>query len=194
MIAHILAGDRQIYHELIRPYERSVYLVTLSHLKGEKEAETVAQETFIRAFHDLRTLPSDAQFGPWLIRLARNHAREKTSRPANKEVVPTNESHDLKAAVSPATLQDWSVIPPDRITCEETRRLLRDVVKELPLGCQEVFFLCDVEAFDAREVAQMLDIDALSVRTRLHRSRVMLRKVLASQLNTRDNLTRIKEK
>jgi RNA polymerase sigma-70 factor, ECF subfamily len=43
MIASILAGDKQLYHELIRPYERSVYMMALSCLKDEADAEDVAQ-------------------------------------------------------------------------------------------------------------------------------------------------------
>jgi RNA polymerase sigma-70 factor, ECF subfamily len=43
MIAAILAGDTQLYHELIRPCERSVYLMALSYIKNEADAEDVAQ-------------------------------------------------------------------------------------------------------------------------------------------------------
>ena len=42
MIAAILAGDIQLYHELIRPYERSVYVMALSYMKNEADAEDVA--------------------------------------------------------------------------------------------------------------------------------------------------------
>jgi len=43
-IAAILSGETQVYHELIRPYERSVYLIALSQMKNEADAEDVAQE------------------------------------------------------------------------------------------------------------------------------------------------------
>ena len=47
MIVAILAGDTQLYHELIRPYERSVYLMALSYIKNEADAEDVAQEALL---------------------------------------------------------------------------------------------------------------------------------------------------
>ena len=53
MIAAILAGEIQLYHELIRPYERSVYVMALSYMKNEADAEDVAQEAFVRAFRKL---------------------------------------------------------------------------------------------------------------------------------------------
>ena len=49
MIASILAGDRELYHKLIQPYELSVYRMAMSFVKNETEAEDVAQEAFSRA-------------------------------------------------------------------------------------------------------------------------------------------------
>lgn len=48
MIASILDGDVQLYHQLIRPYERSVYVMSLSYMKNETDAENVAQEAFLK--------------------------------------------------------------------------------------------------------------------------------------------------
>ena len=50
MIAAILAGDTQLYHDLIRPHERSVYMMALSYMKNEADAEDVAQEAFLKPF------------------------------------------------------------------------------------------------------------------------------------------------
>jgi RNA polymerase sigma-70 factor (ECF subfamily) len=59
MIASILAGDTQLYHQLIRPHERSVYMMALSYMKNEADAEDVAQEAFLKAFHHLATFLAD---------------------------------------------------------------------------------------------------------------------------------------
>ncbi|HUO14316.1 MAG TPA: sigma factor, partial [Verrucomicrobiae bacterium] len=53
MIAAILAGDRDLYHRLIQPYELSVYRMAMSFVKNETEAEDVAQEAFLKALHNL---------------------------------------------------------------------------------------------------------------------------------------------
>lgn len=77
LIAAIVAGDTQLYHWLIRPYERSVYMMSFFCMKNEKDAEAVAQETFIRAFRDLRTFRGDSKFSAWLISIALNEARNR---------------------------------------------------------------------------------------------------------------------
>ncbi|HEX4019688.1 MAG TPA: sigma factor, partial [Acidobacteriaceae bacterium] len=53
MIAAIIGGETQVFHDLIRPHERSVYLMALSYMKNEADAEDVAQEAFVRAFRNL---------------------------------------------------------------------------------------------------------------------------------------------
>ncbi len=57
LIAAILAGDTELYHQLIRPHERSVYVIALSCLRNKEDAEDVAQETFVRAMRNLGSFP-----------------------------------------------------------------------------------------------------------------------------------------
>src|ERR1700761_8233153 len=75
MIEAILGGDTQLYHELIRPYERSVYLMALSYVKSETEAEDIAQEAFIKAYRGLAGFRAEAKFSTWLISITLNEAR-----------------------------------------------------------------------------------------------------------------------
>jgi RNA polymerase sigma-70 factor (ECF subfamily) len=190
MIANILAGRRHLYHELIRPYERSVYIMILSRSRNEKQAAVLAQETFIRAFHELRTLPSDSHFGTWLLRIAREEADKRSLRWTIEQAACADESQEEEAQAPPAVLQDCPELP-----SEKARHLLQRAVKQLPVVCQRVLFLCDVEAIDKREVAQMLDINVWSVNARLHQARMMLQRVLAANLNeTNGELEHSKEK
>ena len=80
MIAAILAGDTRQYHELIRPYERSVYKMALSFMKTEPDAEDVAQEAFLKAFRKLADFRGQAKFSTWLISITLNEARSRLRR------------------------------------------------------------------------------------------------------------------
>ena len=80
MIAAILAGETQVYHELIRLYERSVYMMALSYMKNEADAEDVAQEAFLRAFRKLASFRAEARFSTWLISITLNEARSRLRR------------------------------------------------------------------------------------------------------------------
>jgi RNA polymerase sigma-70 factor, ECF subfamily len=182
LIAEILAGDLQLYHQLIRPYERYVYIMTLSCLSSESEAEEAAQETFVRAFRNLRRLPGDASFGAWLFGIVRDEAGKRSSRRESEQIVPANESQDEDVPMSPAILSDWPELASDAVECEETRSLLRHAVERLPCVCRRVFFLRDVEGLNVSEAAQLLDMNTSQVKAALHRARIMLQRLLAPKL------------
>ncbi len=80
MIASILAGETQLFHELIRPYERRVYAMALSFLHNEADAEDAAQEAFLKAFRNLAGFRGDAKFGTWLVSITLNEARSRIRR------------------------------------------------------------------------------------------------------------------
>ncbi len=85
MIAAILGGETQVFHDLIRPHERSVYLMALSYMKNEADAEDVAQEAFVRAFRNLASFRAESKFSTWLISITLNEARTRLRR---KMLVP----------------------------------------------------------------------------------------------------------
>src|SRR5580658_6724678 len=119
MIASILAGDTQLFHELIRPYERRVYAMALSFLRNEADAEDVAQEAFLKAFRNLASFRGDSKFSTWLISITLNEARSRIRR---KNVVPMDsldKDPDEPGHISPALLRDWKEIPSEALERKE---------------------------------------------------------------------------
>ena len=182
MIAAIVAGDTQLYHELIRPYERRVYIMALSYMKNEADAEDVAQETFIKAFRKLSTFRAEAKFSTWLISITLNEARSRLRRQATVQMESLDEPRDEGGAVSPALLRDWREIPSETVEREEVRTLLQHAIAGLPEIYRQVFLLRDVEELNVNETAQALNISVPSVKVRLHRARMKLQKELTPRL------------
>jgi len=181
-IADILAGKTQLYHELIRPYERRVYMMALSYVKNEADAEDIAQEAFVKAFRNLSTFRSEAKFSTWLISITLNEARDRLRRQAVVRLESLDDPPDGVTNVSPALLRDWREIPSEAVERAEVRNLLQQAVEALPDIYREVFLLRDVEELDIKETAQTLQISVSNVKVRLHRARMMLQKQLAPQL------------
>lgn len=179
MIAEVLAGRTEAFHELIRPYERSVYLMALSLLHNEAEAEDTAQETFIKAYRNLGRFRSEARFSTWLIAIALNEARGRLRR---KQPRLTDSIDDTESSVVPAQLTDWREIPSETLERQEVRSLIRRALAALPLAYREVFVLRELEERNVKETAETLGITVASVKMRLHRARLMLQKQLAPQL------------
>ena len=183
LIAAVLAGDIELYHLLIRPYERSVYMMSLSYLRNEAEAEDVAQETFIRAFRNLGAFRGDSKFSTWLISIALNEAKSRLKRQATVRILSLDELQADEAPVSPAVLRDWRELPSDLVEREEIGKLVGWAIKRLPRIYQQVVLLRDVEELTINETAQILDISTSLVKVRLHRARTMLQRFLLPSLS-----------
>jgi RNA polymerase sigma-70 factor (ECF subfamily) len=188
MLAAILAGDQQMFHELIRPYERTVYMVALGMLKDESEAEDASQEAFLKAYCALGKFRAESKFSTWLISIAINEARsrlrrKKTGRTESLDAGwDSADSGDDFISVSPALLTDWREIPSEALERSEVRGLLTTAVTELPPIYREIFVLRDVEELSVNEAAAALGISVALVKVRLHRARLMLQKKLVPLL------------
>jgi RNA polymerase sigma-70 factor (ECF subfamily) len=191
LITAILAGDSHLYHDLIRPYERSVYMTALSVVKNEADAEEIAQEAFLKAFRHISTFRAESKFGTWLISITLNEARGRLRRQAIVRTESLDDTSKDGSGVSPALLRDWREIPLQALERTEIRGLLKDAVLRLPEIYKQVFLLRDVEELSVAETAEALDISVPSVKVRLHRARILLQKQLGPLLKkTYANQTR----
>lgn len=184
LIKAVLSGETQLYHDLIRPHERSVYRMALSYMKNETEAEDVAQEALIKAYRNLGTFRGEAKFGTWLISITLNEARNRLRRQSLLRLQSLDAGPDDDGTISPALLRDWREIPSEAVERDEVRALLKSAVDDLPEMFRAVFLLREVEELSVIEAAEVLQISVSNVKVRLHRARMMLQKRLAPQLKT----------
>lgn len=182
MIASVLAGDTSQFHELIRPYERSVYVMVLTLLRNQADAEDATQEAFLKAFRHLSNFRAEAKFSTWLTSIAMNEARSRLRRGQGLKVESLDQDPDESGHVSPALLRDWREIPSQALERQEVRALLQQAITALPVIYREVFLLRDVEELSINEASEALGISIASVKVRLHRARMMLQKTLAPEL------------
>jgi len=184
IIASILDGDIEQYHNLIKPYELSVYRMALSFMKNESDAEDVAQEAFLKAFQNLDKFRSQAKFSTWLISITLNEARRRLWRQSVVRTESFDDFNDGVGDISPALLRDWREIPFESLERKEIREMLREGIARLPPSYREVLLLRDVEGLSIEDTASLLTISTANVRVRLHRARLMLQKDLAPKLKS----------
>lgn len=183
MIASILGGEVAHYHDLIRPHENRVFLMALSLMKNEADAEDVAQEAFLKAYRKLASFRAEAKFSTWLLSITLNEARSRLRQRGAVRIESLSTPVD-EGGVSPALLRDWREIPSEALERKEVRELLQRAVGKLPDIYRDVFLLRDVEGLDGVEAAQLLEITVSNVKVRLHRARTMLQKDLAPRLKS----------
>ena len=185
LIARILAGEKELFHELIRPYERMVFLTLFSIVKNETEAEDGAQEAVISAYRHLSSFRGDAKFSTWLTTIAINEGRKRLRKAKGAAEESIDEQIEgQEGEYTPAPLTDWREIPLEALERKELREALRVAVAELPDIYRQVFTLRDLEELNIEETAEALGITTGAVKVRLHRARMMLQKRLAPYLKT----------
>ena len=182
LITAILAGDTGQYHELIRPYERSVYRMALSFMKNEADAEDVAQESFLKAFRKLADFRGQAKFSTWLISITLNEARGRLRRLGIVRMESLDETPEEGGHISPALLRDWREVPSEALERKEIRKMLEEAIASLSPLYRDVLILRDVEELSVDETAIALTITPGTVKVRLHRARIMMQNRLAPQL------------
>jgi RNA polymerase sigma-70 factor (ECF subfamily) len=185
IIARVLAGERNLFHDLIRPHERMVYLMAFSILKNESDAEEIAQEAMSRAYRYLASFRAESKFGTWLATITLNAARQRIKR-SNRLVTESIDERldNAQGDFTPAFLTDWREIPLAALERGELREQLREAVAELPDMYREVFTLRNIEEFDGAATAEILGIDENLVKSRLHRARMLLQRRLVPYLKS----------
>ena len=182
-IRRILAGEKQLFHDLIRPCERSIYFLLFSILKNEAEAEDVSQETVIKVFQNLNKFRGDSQFRTWVLSIARNEGLGRLRKISNRREDSIDaETDDQTGDFTPAILTSWREVPAEALEQKELGDILRRAIEGLPEIYRNVVLLRDIEEMDIRESAAALGISEASVKVRLHRARALLQRNLAPQL------------
>jgi RNA polymerase sigma-70 factor, ECF subfamily len=183
LIARVLAGEKEVFHELIRPYEKLVYVTIFAIVKNEAEAEDGAQETIISAYRNLKSFRGEAKFSTWLVTIAMNEARKRLRKAKWAAESSLDEpKEDSEGDYTPAALTDWREIPLEALERKELKAKLREAVGMLPEKYREVFVLRDIEELNQEETAAALGINVTLVKVRLHRARMMLQKTLVPYL------------
>ena len=185
LIAKVCAGEKELFHELIRPYEKAVYLAALGLLHDEAESEDVAQEAMIKAYRNLRSFRAESKFSTWLLAITLNEARSRLRKSQRAPQESLDDQQELyEGDFTPALLTDWREIPSEALERSELRAMLQAAVKALPKIYREVFTLRDLEELSVEETAHLLGVTSNVVKVRLHRARLMLQKQLVPLLKS----------
>jgi RNA polymerase sigma-70 factor, ECF subfamily len=184
LLERIRRGERELFAELVRPYERRVYVTAYAILQNEADAKEVAQEAILKAFAHLGQFRGESRFGTWLTRVTINEARMRRRKEHREIMKPFNElgSEDDEGQLVPQDFADWREIPSETLERKEVRDLLVKALASLAEKYREVFVLRDIQHLSIEETAEAIGITPGTVKTRLLRARLMLRESLAPGL------------
>jgi RNA polymerase sigma-70 factor (ECF subfamily) len=176
------ARDEAAVRAITTRYNRRLFRIARSILRNDAEAEDVVQETYVRAFTGLDMFRGDAAFGTWITRIAMNEALGRLRR-----LRPTVEWETYGANCNQAEIIHFpasavSNDPEKTMAQSEVRAVLEQAIDELPDAFRAVFVARIVEGMSVEETADLFGLQPATVKTRLHRARLLLREELDKQL------------
>jgi RNA polymerase sigma-70 factor, ECF subfamily len=175
LIRRARRGDRDAFGFLVERYHRRVVGVAFAVVHNPEDALELAQETFVRAFENLRSFESRSSFSTWLYRIAANLAIDLRRREGRHTFVRGEEA-ETEIDRLPNSVGDSFA----EFSRRELNRRLRDALDELTPEHRAVILLREVEGLSYDEISEILQCPRGTVMSRLHYARSRLREILKS--------------
>lgn len=178
-----LSRDEAAIRSIIQANNRRLYRTARSIVRDDGEAEDVLQEAYLRAFSALDRFRGDSSLATWLTRIVINEALQRLRR---TPVVPTaGDQQTCEAQVIPfPTSGDQPVDPERAMAQKELCKLLESAIDALPDAFRTVLVARVLEDLSVEETAELLGLRPETVKTRLHRARLLLKEKLADHVGT----------
>jgi RNA polymerase sigma-70 factor (ECF subfamily) len=176
LMQRVVAGETEFFYDLIRPYERAVFLAAVSLLRNDADAE----EAMLKAFKYLARFRQESKFSTWLIQIAINEAKMKLRKDRRHLYESLDNGQQTEDGdYIPTDFADWRDIPSGALEQTELREALQGALNALPEKYRTVLVLRDVQQMSISETAQALGISEENVKTRTSRARLRMRDLLA---------------
>lgn len=176
-------GDGSAFEAIVRRHNQRLYRIARAILRDDVEAEDIIQEAYVKAFTHGDSFKGQGNLGAWLAKVTANMAISRLRRLKRRktEVLDTGTLEHIQ----PADVSSPGHMTPERCAAiADIKTLLQREIDRLPDGFREVFVLREVEGMSIAETAEVLAILPQTVKTRLHRAKVLLRASLETTINS----------
>lgn len=178
LVGQVCAGRPEVYAELVRRYQTSVYQVALRLCGEREEALDIAQDAFVRAYDALGRFDRAQSFGPWICRIATNVALSRLER-RRLPVVPLEQGPSGELVSQTVAQQHAETSEPERLyLADEQRARISQALLALPPHYRAVIELRHFQDRRYDEIATTLGLPLSDVKSHLFRARRRLRELL----------------
>jgi RNA polymerase sigma-70 factor (ECF subfamily) len=177
LVAEFRAGNVASFEELISRYAQKAFSLASRLTKSPEDAEEVLQDVFVTVFRKIEGFQSKSSFSSWLYRITVNCSfmklrKKRQNRSVSIEDLPLALQKSLRSAKNAPHETEIVTLR------HELGEAIESAIQRLPEEYRPVFILRDVDGLTSREVGKILSLSIPAVKSRLHRSRLMLRRTL----------------
>jgi len=185
LIQRLQAGDDTAVHELAERYGTRIFQLAMRYMKNREDAEEVVQDVLMKVYRKADAFRGDAAFSSWIYRITFNTAMSRLR--TNRQARAADAERDRAIAASVAAGEerelarqpaDWSRLPDEELLRLQLRDAVALAIAELPEIYRAPIVLRDIEGLSTEEASTRLHLKGQTLKSRLHRGRLMLRERL----------------
>jgi RNA polymerase sigma-70 factor (ECF subfamily) len=174
LVRRVVAGDAAAFGQIVERYQDRLYNTAYRLVGGAEDARDIVQEVFVKAYENLERFRGSSALYTWLFRIAVNTSlSHRRKRKGIRLVAYSGDGEEGNPG--PALADHRAADPSDRMMAAELEATIQDALDTLDEEHRTVVVLRDVQHCDYREIADILDVPIGTVKSRLHRARLMLR-------------------
>jgi RNA polymerase sigma-70 factor (ECF subfamily) len=176
LVERLRARDEAAVGDLAASYGSKIYQLAFRYTRNREDAEEIVQDVLLKVFDKIAAFRGDAALSSWIYRITFNTAmsRLRSMRPARQK------NDEAATAEVPRDVADWSTLADDAVMRSELRRKLLRAVQELPAIYRAPVVLRDIHGLSTEEASAVLRVKDQTLKSRLHRGRMILRDQLAA--------------
>ena len=184
LLSRLQAGEEQALSDLADEFGTKIYQLAFRYLRNKEDAEEVTQDVLFKVYRKVGEFRGDAALSSWIYRITFNAAmsRLRTTQYQRTQAEERREAANDSAAgdaARPSEVADWSDLADERVLRSQLRRRVMRAILALPAIYRAPVMLRDIQGMSTEEASAMLKVKDQTLKSRLHRGRLILRKQLA---------------
>ncbi len=173
LIARATSGDPTAFNCLMQQHEGRMYAVALRMCANREDAQDCLQEAMLRIYRAISGFKGESSFATWVYRITMNTCLDELRKRKNRQNTSLDSLLDMGWSPS-----DDTNSPERQAIRSESQRALREAIRQLPEDMRSAIVLRDIEGMSYEEIANALNINIGTIKSRISRGREKLREKL----------------
>ena len=183
LLSRLQSGDERALSDLADAYGTKIYQLSFRYLRNKEDAEEVTQDVLFKVYRKVGSFRGDAALSSWIYRITFNAAMSRLrtaqyQRSQEDDRQMAADDTDSSKPVRPE-VADWTDMADEQVLRSQLRRRVFSAILALPAIYRAPVMLRDIQGMSTEEASAMLRVKDQTLKSRLHRGRLILRKQLA---------------
>ncbi|HHY45015.1 MAG TPA: sigma-70 family RNA polymerase sigma factor [Firmicutes bacterium] len=174
-------GDGDAFEVLVSRYEKNVYSLAYRLVSDREDAMDIVQDVFLKAYQALPRFRGESKFSTWIHRVCVNASLDYLRKKRKFPAYSLDEPLSLRESSVSRDLEDESGDVEAEVEIRDLGQAVYSVLKNLEVDHRVVITLCDIQGYSYQEISDMLGLSIGTVKSRLHRARNAVRRLLPKE-------------